>query len=91
MDALPIQHRLRRLWNKFRVLGFKQAFHSIASVFLPKNQQPFPLAGADPDLILAAGVGAIRDYARRKKGEPNREEAGQDLSKFFPHEFSSTT
>lgn len=87
MDSLPIQHRLRRLWNKFRVLGFKQAFHSVSSIFSPKNKQPFPLAGADPDLILASGVSAIRDYARRRKGETKREEAGKNLPKYFPFEY----
>jgi hypothetical protein len=31
MNSLPIQHRARRLWNKFQVLGFKQAFRSVLS------------------------------------------------------------
>jgi hypothetical protein len=87
MDSLPIRHRLRRLWNKFRVLGFKQALGSVLSFFRPKSQYAFPLAGADPDLILASGVSAIRDYARRRKGETKREEAGKDLPKYFPFEY----
>lgn len=86
--SLPIQHRLRRFWNKFRVLGFKQAFRSVSSIFSSKNQRPFPLAGADRDLILASDVSAIRDYARRRKGETKREEAGKDLAKYFPHEYA---
>ncbi len=67
MDSLPIQHRLRRLWNKFRVLGFKQVFRSVQSFFLPKELTTFPLAGADRDLVLVSGV-----------GETKREEAGKD-------------
>lgn len=87
MDALPIQHRLRRLLAKYRTLGFRQMIRSI----FPKRrsgQFAFPFAFAQPELLLAADVSAIREFARRKKTERIDRTVHRDLEKQFPQEFS---
>lgn len=89
MDELSIKHRLKRLWIKFRSQGFSKGLGSVRSFFRAKPSFDFPLASADPDLILAANVSAIRDFVRRKKGQTNNKEQ-IDLSAKFPLEYRHT-
>lgn len=82
-------HRIRRLFSKFRLLGFRHALRNVISFFKPKTKQAFPLAGADPDLILARDVSAIRDFARRKSKLGQTQSAAENIGDFFPFEFVS--
>ncbi|MBX3047588.1 MAG: hypothetical protein KIT46_08835 [Anaerolineales bacterium] len=82
MDELSFTHRLRRLWNKLRILGLQRAVKSLYP--RKKADIPFPLAGADPDLLLAPGITSIRDYARKRSGQAKKSEASKDRSTQFP-------
>lgn len=90
METLSIAQRARRLWAKFQSVGFKQTFRSVRSFLRPRSRNSFPLAGADPDLILAADVSSIRDFARRKKRERGEVKIKQDLIQYFPLEYLHT-
>lgn len=91
MQELSLSHRVRRFWNKFRVLGFKQAFRSVTGLFKPGKDLDFPLASADPDLILAADVTALRDFARRKKVLAKGEVHSKNIENHFPYVFNTQT
>lgn len=85
MSQLSLLHRVKRFANKVRVLGLRQAWRSISSMFRPSTQGSFPLANADRDLILASDVGAIRTFARKhSRSNLKKEEANKDLSSHFP-------
>lgn len=59
------------------------------ALFKTRSQFQFPLASADPDLILAVDTNAIRDFARRKKGLAKKQEASsKNIEDHFPFEFA---
>lgn len=57
----------------------------ISLLHRPRRRLDFPLASADPDLILASDVSAIREFTRRKKGLAIKEEASsKNIKDHFP-------
>ncbi|MBX3005228.1 MAG: hypothetical protein KF821_05315 [Anaerolineales bacterium] len=86
MSQLSLPHRILRFTNKLRVLGPRQAFRSVTALFTAPPAQRFPLANADPDLMLASGVSAIRDFARKQsRSNLKKEDSRKDLTSHFPH------
>lgn len=89
--SLSMLERAGRLWNKTRRLGFKMAFRSVSSLFRGSNNNSFPLANADPDLILASSLEGIRQFARRRNSTQKKKnavkDAAGDSSELYPNEF----
>lgn len=59
-------------------------------MFDSEQTETFPLARADSDLIFASSTNAIRDFARRRSGQPKKEQAAsRDFDFLFPLVFES--
>lgn len=87
MNRFSSLDRIKRFANKLRVLGLRQSWRSVTAMFKP-NQVRFPLAAADPDLVFASSTNAIRDYARRQRGQPGKKDVvGRAYETLFPRVF----
>jgi hypothetical protein len=86
VGEISLAHRLRRFWKKIRLGGLRQGLSSLQSALSAKPSLAFPLASADPDLILAASSEGIRDFVRRKGSGEKKVPA--NLHALFPREFA---
>lgn len=90
MSQLSLKHRVLRFTSKLRVLGVREALSSIKGLVSAPSGHRFPLANADTDLVLASGVGAIRDFARkRSRNAAPKGESQKDITKHFPNVYEN--
>lgn len=89
MSDIGFFHRIKRFSNKVRVLGIRDAFKSIPTLFtlIPKNKHPFPLSFSDRNLILAQSKKSISAFVQANKPKKPKNYVPHNLFAFFPRTF----